>query len=179
MSAANFCTMRDFPLFAKSYYEEAKRCPECDTILDADAETCEVCGCEELEDYPYFDQFLADEEWDAITSLMEDFNRDLMFHKVELRSGYYTGVQFYVETEHDLDEDKDYTNDDCHYYFDCCRSVAYRKYAAEVRKIIRKLAAWGKEYGFQEYVCTARFDNGEAWYELASNPRARLKAAVA
>ena len=29
MSAANFCTMRDFPLFAKDYYEEAKRCPEC------------------------------------------------------------------------------------------------------------------------------------------------------
>lgn len=28
MSAANFCTIRDFPLFAKDYYEDAKRCPE-------------------------------------------------------------------------------------------------------------------------------------------------------
>lgn len=103
----------------------------------------------------------------------------LMFHKITLRSGYYTGVQFYVEVEHDLTEDKDYTNDDCHYYFDCCRSVAYRKYEAEIRKINRKLAALGKEYGFQEYVCTARFSNGEAWYDLASNSRARLKSVVA
>ena len=79
----------------------------------------------------------------------------------------------------DLTEDKDYTNDDCHYYFDCCRSVAYRKYEAEIRKINRKLAALGKEYGFQEYVCTARFSNGEAWYDLASNSRARLKSVVA
>lgn len=87
MSAANFCTMRDFPLFAKDYNEDAKRCPE----------------------------------W----------------------------------------------------------SVAYRKYASEVRKINRKLAEFAKAYGFQEYVCTARFSNGEAWYQLASNPRARLKSVVA
>lgn len=66
-----------------------------------------------------------------------------------------------------------------HYYFDCCRSVAYRKYASEVRKINRKLAEFAKAYGFQEYVCTARFSNGEAWYQLASNPRARLKSVVA
>ena len=116
MSAANFCTMRDFPLFAKDYNEDAKRCPECGAIMSADA----------------------------------------------------------TETE-----DKDYTNDDCHYYFDCGRSVAYRKYEAEIRKINRKLAALGKEYGFQEYVCTARFSNGEAWYDLASNSRARLKSVVA
>ena len=178
MSAANFCTMRDFPLFAKDYYEEAKRCPECGAIMDTDAVSCEDCGCEELEDYTYFNQFQCDEEWEEITSLMDELNRDLMFHKVEMRSGYYTGVQFYVEVDHDL-ADEDYSNDECHYYFDCCRSVAYRKYAAEVRKINRKLTAWGKGYGFQEYVCIARFSNGEAMYDLASNPRARLKAAVA
>lgn len=178
MSAANFCTMRDFPLFAKDYYEEAKRCPECGAIMDADAVSCEDCGCEELEDYTYFNQFQCEDEWEGITSLMDELNRDLLFHKVEMRSGYYTGVQFYVEVDHDL-ADEDYSNDECHYYFDCCRSVAYRKYAAEVRKINRKLTAWGKGYGFQEYVCIARFSNGEAMYDLASNPRARLKAAVA
>ena len=114
-----------------------------------------------------------------IGAVLDSFNYELMFHKITLRSGYYTGVQFYVEVEHDLTEDKDYTNDDCHYYFDCCRSVAYRKYEAEIRKINRKLAVLGKEYGFQEYVCTARFSNGEAWYDLASNSRARLKSVVA
>lgn len=106
MSAANFCTMRDFPLFAKDYNEDAKRCPECGAIMSADATECDFC-------------------------------------------------------------------------FDCCRSVAYRKYVSEVRKINRKLAEFAKAYGFQEYVCTARFSNGEAWYQLASNPRARLKSVVA
>lgn len=177
MSAANFCTMRDFSLFVKDYYQEAKRCPDCGMVLDADAEECQDCGCKELEDYAYFDQIDCDFDWDKITELMDELNRDLMFHKVEMRSGYYQGVQFYVEIEHDLAEE-DYSNNDCHYYFDCCRSVAYRKYAAEVRKINRKLAEWGRDYGFQEYVCTARFSNGEAWFEPASNPRARLKAAV-
>ena len=43
MSAANFCTMRDFPLFAKDYYEDAKRCPECGAILSADDTECEFC----------------------------------------------------------------------------------------------------------------------------------------
>ena len=89
--------------------------------------------------------------------------------------GYYCGIQLYVEVEHDLEEE-DYSNDDCHYYFDCCRSVAYRKYQAEVRKINRLLATLGKKYDFQEYVCTARFSNGEAWFGLASNPRSLLKS---
>ena len=134
-------------------------------------------GCQELEDYTYFDQFTAYEEWDEITNELAEFNRDLLFHKVELRSGYYTGIQFYVDVEHDLGTE-DYSNDDCHYYFDCRRSVAYRKYVAEVRKINRKLTELGKQYGFQEYVCTMRFSNGEAWFEPASNLRARLYAAV-
>ena len=53
MSAANFCTMRDFPLFAKDYNEDAKRCPECGAIMSADATECEFCECNELEDYQY------------------------------------------------------------------------------------------------------------------------------
>lgn len=56
MSAANFCTMRDFPLFAKDYYEDAKRCPECGAILSADDTECEFCECNELEDYQYYDE---------------------------------------------------------------------------------------------------------------------------
>ena len=129
--------------------------------------------------YQYYDECAAYDERQEIEDKLLDFNRGLLFHEVKLQSGYYSGVQFYVEINHDLTEDQDYSNDDCHYYFDCCRSVAYRKYASEVRKINRKLAEFAKAYGFQEYVCTARFSNGEAWYQLASNPRARLKSVVA
>ena len=137
MSAANFCTMRDFPLFAKDYNEDAKRCPECGAIMSADATECDFCECNELEDYQYYDKCAAYDERQEIEDKLLDFNRGLLFHEVKLQSGYYSGVQFYVEINHDLTEDQDYSNDDCHYYFDCCRSVAYRKYASEVRKINR------------------------------------------
>lgn len=83
-----------------------------------------------------------------------------------------------VETEYDLSAD-DYDNDDCRYYFDCCRSAAYRKYAAEIRKINRFMEKLGKAYGFEELVCTGRFSNGEAMFAPASNSRARLYAAIA
>lgn len=179
MSAANFELMRDFPLYTKDYVSEVKRCPVCGTVhYDLDSDVCEVCGCEELEDGCEFDEMACSDEWDEITALLDDFNRDLMFHKVKLQSGYYSGIQFIVEAEHDMEE-YDYNNEECHYYFDCCRSVAYRKYAAEVRKINRKLATLGKSWGFTEMVCVARFSNGEAFYAPASNSRARLCSAVA
>lgn len=180
MSAANFSTMRDFPLFVKDYCQDAKRCPECGAIMADDATECEFCDCNELENCQYFDEFEAGEDQKSIEEILDDFNRyELLFHEVKIQSGYYTGVQFYVEVNHDLTEDKDYSNSNCHYFFDCCRSVAYRKYTVEIRKINRKLVELAKKYGFQEYVCTARFSSGEAFFEPASNPRALLKAAVA
>lgn len=179
MSAANFCTMRDFPLFAKDYYQDAKRCPECGAIMEDGATECEFCDCNELEDCRCFDECTAYDEQKSIEDDLSDFNHGLLFHEVKIQSGYYFGVQFYVEVNHDLTEDKDYTNSDCHYHFDCCRSVAYRKYAAEVRKINRWMAKLAKRYGFDELVYTARFSNGEAIYAPASNPRARLYSGVA
>lgn len=181
MATNNFRLMDNFPLIARDddcYIIEGKRCPECGCIMDSDATECECCGCEDLEDYTYFDELACMDDFAAIKAELEDINRDLLFHKISVESGYYCGAQFYVKAEHDLDE-YEYDNSDCHYYFDCCRSVAHRKYDAEKRKINRLLQKLGERYGFQEYVCVARFSNGEAWYELASNPRARLKAAVA
>lgn len=178
MSTANFETMRDFSLFAKDYMFEVKRCPECGAIQDAENEMCEFCEADGLESIQEFDDMACSMEWDEITAEMNEFNRGLLFHELSMKSGYYYGVQFIVETEHDLEE-YDYDNDECHYYFDCCRSVAYRKYAAEVRKINRWMAKLAKRYGFDELVCTARFSNGEAHFSKVSNPRARLYAAVA
>ena len=79
MSAANFCTMRDFPLFAKDYYEDAKRCPECGAILSADDTECEFCECNELEDYQYYDECAAYDERQEIEDKLLDFNRGLLF----------------------------------------------------------------------------------------------------
>lgn len=142
MGAANFQTMRDFPLFARDFSDEI--------------EYYDIC--------------------DIVQSDLDDVNRDLLFHKITMQSGYYTGVQFYVEAEHDLGE-YDYDNEECHYYFDCCRSVAYRKYQSEINKINRKLKRMAKLYGFDELVCTGRFSNGEALFSCVT-PRTRLYAAV-
>lgn len=138
---------------------------------------------ETMRDFPlyakdYDDDYDSYIEVPLIKEDLADINYDLMFHKIQVKGGYYCGIQFYVEVEHDLEEE-DYSNDDCHYYFDCCRSVAYRKYQAEVRKINRLLTTLGKKYDFQEYVCTARFSNGEAWFGLASNSRSLLKSVFA
>ena len=178
MSAANFETMRDFPLFAKNYVVEMKRCEICGAIMEAEAEECECCGADELKSVWEFDELACLDAEREITAKMDEFNDGLMFHKLGLQSGYYSGVQFIVETEHDLSE-YDYDNDDCHYYFDCCRSAAYRKYAAEIRKINRFMEKLRKAYGFEELVCTGRFSNGEAMFSPASNSRARLYAAIA
>lgn len=178
MSAANFETMRDFSLFAKNYVVEMKRCKVCGSIMEAGAEECDYCGTDELESICEFDDLAYMEDEAEITAKMDEFNDGLMFHKLGMQSGYYFGVQFIVETEYDLSAD-DYDNDDCRYYFDCCRSAAYRKYAAEIRKINRFMEKLGKAYGFEELVCTGRFSNGEATFAPASNSRARLYAAIA
>ena len=170
MSAANFCTMRDFPLYAKDYYVDAKRCPECEAIMDADATECECCECGELEDFQYYDDCAAYDDAQAIERELIDINHGLMFHEVKLQSGYYYGVQFYVEVNHDLTEDKDYTNDDCHYYFDCCRSVAYRKYEAEMRKTTQKGEGLEKKWGRGEWVGAAIFPRGGGFYFRPSTP---------
>ena len=90
MSAANFELMRDFPLYAKDYVSEVKHCPVCGAVhYDLDSDTCEVCGSEELEEGYELDELARDEEWDEIIALLDDFNRELMFHEVKLQSGYY------------------------------------------------------------------------------------------
>ena len=113
-------------------------------------------------------------------------NNELCFFEISAESGYYCGLQLWVEHTryaenagfYDGGDYDDVTNDDCRYYLDMCRSEAIRKYEAERRKVLRMLEKLADEYGFEEYVCVARFSNGEAWYDKASNKRALLKAAA-
>lgn len=115
---------------------------------------------------------------------IDALNSELKFFKISIESGYYTGAQLWVDVTRDADNagfyDDGYDTDNwyCRYWFDMCRSEAIRKYEAERRKVLRMLAKLAKSWGFEEYVCIARFSNGEAWYEKAINKRARLKAAA-
>lgn len=110
-----------------------------------------------------------------IAQELEKLNGSLMFHKIELDSGHYYGLQFVVDEENDPNEMNNY---ECRCYFDMFRSVAIRRYNSEINKVNRLLRKLAESYGFEEMVCTAMFSNGEALYAPAANLRARLKAAV-
>lgn len=142
MSAMNFRTMRDFPLFVKDFEDEFEGYDTCEYIRER----------------------------------LEDANDKLTFHSISLESGYYFGVQFFVEEEYDPSE---LDNDDCRYYFDCCRSVAIRRYHSEINKVERMLRLLAKEFGFDEVYCSAVFSNGAANYTVVrNNERSRLLRAA-
>lgn len=154
MSCPNFQTQRNFPLYC---YDDTE-----------------------------MEWWEAQDFFGLVQSDLDEMNSDLRFFKITLNSGYYCGVQLFVQMQHyafmagfDEDGPEDADNEDCRYYLDMCRSEAVRKYWAEQRKVLKLMEKIGAAWGFEEYVCTAIFSNGEAIYDKASNPRARLKAAVA
>lgn len=149
MSAPNFRTMENFPLFAL------------DTTTE-DGEPMEWWEIEEL--------------CQDISAALESVNETLLFHKVSVEGGYYFGLQFYVDELHDP---HDYDNDDCRYEFDLCRSVAIRRYKGEIGKITRSLRKLARGYGFEELYCGGIFSNGEAvYYRVQNTQRSRVHQAV-
>ena len=169
MSTANFYSMDNFPLWARDFYEECKICPECKVIQDKDNDECEFCGHDlsNVEAENFYDECEAQFICEDIDKKLEEINHDLLFYKITLQDGHYTGVQFYCETK-DFDEDKngelDIDNYDAHYYYDMCRSQARRKYKSEIKKINKLLKKLAPQYGFDAYGISARFSNGETWY---------------
>jgi hypothetical protein len=178
MSAPNFYTMENFSLFVKVYeamtleeyqeeefhyddylypeYEEAEDEDKADILEKSYNHAMDLWS----EDF-YRDIFYG---YDGFKEVMENFNNDLIFHKIEIKSGYYDGVQLYVdelENPHELD------NDDCRYYYDMCRSQAIRKYDAEIRKINKWMEKVATEYGWRKLNCLGVFSNGEAIYQYA------------
>ena len=135
MATANFYSMENFPLYVK----------ETDSMDNFDV--YELCSC--------------------VTERIMEFEEDneLKFHKISLRDGYYTGIQFWVEDTEDFGKYMDdFTNEDCHYYYDMCRSKAIRAYNGEVTKINRFIKKLAKEYGFKKLNILGRFSNGEVVY---------------
>lgn len=178
MSTPNFYNQKDFDLYIKVFeaisldeykkeefedgcyfveYEEAKTEEEKEAVLEkAYNQTMNFWRETFYEDIVY--------GYDGFNEVMEKFNEELTFHSIELKDGYYEGVQLYVNTTenpHTLD------NEDCKYYYDMCRSQAIRKYEAEIRKINKWMKKVAIEYGWRKINCLGVFSNGEAIYEYA------------
>lgn len=143
MGTCNFVTQSDFDLYI---YDE-----DLDDTVDT-AEAIEIYNLEMREAYKQSQQ------------LANGFNKELLFHDIEIEAGYYTGIQTYIKKYYKDIEQLD--NEDCHYHFDMCRSKALRKYKAEVKRINKKLLPKFKtELGFEHIRCIGVFSNGEAVYE--------------
>ena len=179
MSAPNFYTQKNFDLYVQAFEPVSMEEYQKEYFLDDDyyypdyeeaeteeekAEILEKAYNETMENWhEFFYQDIFDGA-DGFKGLMEELNDSLTFHEIQFESGYYTGVQLYVEEKenpHDLD------NEDCRYYYDMCRSQAVRKYDAEVRKINKWMEKVATEYGWRKLYCLGIFSNGEAIYQYA------------
>ena len=163
MSTPNFYNQQNFKLYVKSFEPISLEEYEAE-YFDGDEEDLE----EYYEnDMRYWEKDFYDDIYEGFVGfkdLMEEFNDTLTFHELKFYSGYYTGVQIYVEEKenpHELD------NDDCNYYYDMCRSKAIRKYDAELRKINKWMDKVATQYGWRELHCLGIFSNGEAIYQYA------------
>ena len=173
MGTCNFNSMTNFDLWAvgsERFY--SKRCPECDYTQDGGE--CELCGADLTDIEAEFNDLEEQFFYEDILQGLEEINKDLLFHEITIQSGYYEGLQLYVELNNAADHagftdaGPEYLdNYNAQYYFDLCRSVAIRKYEAEKRKINKILAKIGRAYSMDKLAIYARFSNGETWYTKA------------
>ena len=175
MGTCNFHSMENFDLWAVSserFYNKA--CPVC-SVGGLDGDTCECCGADLSETEPYYDEWAAQEFYNDLKNHCQEENENLKFFEISVKSGYYDGLQLYVDLTQDADSagftesGPEYLdNDDAHYYFDMCRSKCIRAYEAEKRRVNKILAKIGAAYGMDKLGIFARFSNGETWYTKIS-----------
>lgn len=111
---------------------------------------------------------MTNEEWESTgydyddsVMILDSINNQLLFFEAKFKSGYYEGVQLIFD---ELYNPEEMDNEETRYQFDLCRSVAIRKYHAEINKINRMIDKLCKETEWCKYGVSARFSNGETWY---------------
>ena len=162
MSTANFRNMTDFPLIvAKDEYR--KVCPECGLGNCADADKCEDCDCDLSEVESTFDDLAMEDLIVDMERAAKRMNEGQEFFTVTVESGYYTGVQFYVESKYDdLCRWSEY---DLDYEFGKGRAEVFADYEAAKESVTDGLHKAKEELGLMELSCIGVFSNGEAVYK--------------
>lgn len=122
-----------------------------------------TCNFETSEHFPIV--AMTGEEWEEngfdFPWILDAVNEDFLFFRGRLKDGYYEGVQLIFD---ELYNPEEMDNEETRYEFDLCRSRAIRKYHAEINKINRLIDKLCKETLWSKYGVTARFSNGETWY---------------
>lgn len=174
MATNNFIMQKDFPLFYTRYFDGYEY--ENEETGETEFYESDCYGFEQAE------------------KLIEQFNAELSYYRIRLEPGYYSGVQIILEGQSNANGDipltayytpsewKDYRAEEKYYYgknyeFDMPYSLRVKAEQRERKKIEQYCRTVLKDYyDFDEYVCTAKFSNGEAWYGLASEQKNRIKA---
>ena len=161
MATGNFYTQADFPLFATSIFEIE------DYIDDETGESCEG----------FFDEW----HFDFCQKKIEEFNDSLQFFRLDLQSGYYSGIQTVLNpARSEIALSADYTAKEWREMRkearDCPGSVyswnftlPYAEQVKTEKKEKQKILSFCRKYlknefGFDEYGISARFSSGETWY---------------
>ena len=185
MSTPNFRTQRDFDLYCfdgsateeqiQEYRNEVLE--DCQNIEDSRCYVSDEDIYRRLTDDNYM--FTVEDFKYNLKEVLKELGKDLNFYEIELKDGYYDGLQFYVKL---ADNDiysmygnnlqgiiDDIDNEDTRYYFDMCKSEFKRKITQEVNFINKKVMPLLARYtGFEHYNCVGIFSNGEAIYEKVS-----------
>lgn len=175
MSTPNFKTMKDFPLFVMPT-PYCKVCPECGFTCGEDEDKCPECEADISDVNAGYDELADADNVNNMQTVAERLNKELDFFKVTVESGYYSGLQFFVDSDKDSPEEMD--NEDCQYYFGKCRSKAIRACNSEIRRINKWLVKQGEELGLTELICIGVFSNGEAVYSKVKNHTPTLRQLV-
>lgn len=178
MSTANFKSMKDFPLIVAAS-EYCKVCPECGFTQGPDAEKCDECGCDLSGVESVYDEWAMDDIVHNMEAKAKELNEYLTFYTVSVESGYYSGLQFYVDEKYCDVESMD--NEESQYEFGLCRSKMLRKYRSEGNWLRRALQKAKAELGLMELGVVGGFGNGEVIYtEIKPDmpKRAALKVAL-
>lgn len=154
MATCNFCTMDNFDLYVigdediiKQWFEEDEN----------------VVSYEELSFA--WDCWWIDNEKYGISEDIDTLNDELRWYHVELKSGYYEGVQIYVDTE--WCNIGTWSEEDCQDEFELTKKETMCMILEEQKKINAWLAEVATMYGFRKLDCLGVFSNGEAIYAYA------------
>ena len=101
MSTPNFYNQKNFKLYVQSFEPMSMEDFEAEYGSDS-----EIGYWEEMSvlEQMFYDDII--DNCDGFKTVMEDFNDTLTFHEVSFRSGYYSGIQLYVEENYYIPQEK-------------------------------------------------------------------------
>lgn len=110
------------------------------------------------------DNPVSDECYGRMEEIADELNDLQPFFEVKVLSGYYAGVQFYVEEKY-CDDIADWEPEDYVDEFGWDKDETLRRFNDAVETIKAKLAEAKEGFDMEELAVAARFDNGAVLYE--------------